>query len=295
MKRIAVIGSINMDMVLNVEHIPAVGETIIADGVNYHYGGKGANQAIAAARLGAEVTFFGCVGNDEFADKLVDNLKKNHVFTEYIDRVGGSSGLAIIASSTDNSIIVNSGANQKVDVEYVKKYEADILDNDIIIIQNEIPFASIELLVNILHANHKIIIYNPAPGDVRSFFMVNKVDYLTPNETETELIFGSNNYQRLIEQYPNKLILTLGEKGAAYFDGDKVKKIRSIDVDVVDTTGAGDTFNGAFAYALANDKELEDAVRFAVVASGLSVSKNGAQEGIPTLEEVNNYLKKKHK
>lgn len=292
MKKIAVVGSINMDLTCQAERHPGKGETISGRDLQYIPGGKGANQAVAAARLGGDVIMFGCVGDDAFADRLVDNLKANGVKTDYIRRVSDiSSGIALITvAQNDNSIVVIPGANGCVSPAYLESVKSAILEADIIILQNEIPQETVLAAVDMAYNAGKTVIYNPAPVVPLEEGVMDKIGYLTPNEHETALLFGENSLESLLSKYQGKLIVTLGEEGAAAWYGGEVLKIPARPAKVADTTGAGDTFNGAFAYAIANDYPMNQALRFANVAASLSTEGYGAQGGMPKLETVLNNL-----
>lgn len=289
MKKIAVIGSINMDLTAQADRLPGKGETISARNLQYVPGGKGANQAVAAARLGGDVVMFGCVGSDAFADRLVDNLKQNGVDTTYIQRVSGvSSGIAMITvAETDNSIVVVPGANHCTTPAYLNSVRDAVLMADIIILQNEIPLETVAYAVDLGYCEGKIVIYNPAPAAPMPDGTMEKVDYITPNEHEAALLFPeTGDLPTLLKSCNGKLIVTLGKKGAAAWVEGGIRQIPARVAAVADTTGAGDTFNGAFAYALANEYPLERALRFANIAASLSTEQAGAQSGMPTLEQV---------
>lgn len=290
MKKIAVIGSINMDMTATADRIPQKGETISATSIAYVPGGKGANQAVAAARLGGDVTMFGCVGTDPFGKELIANLKNNGICTDYVDELPGqSSGLAmIVVAENDNVITVIPGANQYVTKEYVDRYKDEILQADIVLMQNEIPAETIRYAAELLHKAGKTVIYNPAPAQTADSDLVAYSTYLTPNEHEARIVLGDPDspLEALMEQYDGKLIVTLGSKGAAAAKDGQIVRIPARKARVVDTTGAGDTMNGAFAYALSVDMAFEEALHFANAAAALSIEKAGAQTGMPSLEAV---------
>ncbi|MCH5184032.1 MAG: ribokinase [Oscillospiraceae bacterium] len=296
-KKIAVIGSINMDLTARTERLPAGGETVPATELLYAPGGKGANQAVAAARLGGDVTMFGCVGEDAFAEKLVENLRQNGVDTTHIRSVPGvSSGIAMITvaeASGENSIVVVPGANRFVTPAYVDDLQDAILQADILLLQNEIPPETVAAVMDLGHRAGKTVLYNPAPAAEMPEGIMEKIQekihYLTPNEHEAALLFPHiPALPSLLELYGGKLIVTLGEQGAMAWDSDRGKllHIPARPAHVVDTTGAGDTFNGAFAYALAEGYAFADALRFANIAAGLSTERPGAQGGMPTKNEV---------
>jgi ribokinase len=295
MNRISVIGSINVDLVVEAKKRPVKGETIFGYGFSIHPGGKGANQAVAIARLGGNVKMFGCVGDDVYADAMIRNLSENKVDTSNIKKVKNiSTGVAsITVAENDNSIIVVKGANDCVDIEYIESVKDEILESDFVLMQYEIPMETVEHVVSLCHDNDIKIILNPAPINKISRASVEKADYITPNEHEAVLMFEEDkDIEEILRKYPRKIIVTLGERGASYFDEDKLVNVPIIDnVNVVDTTGAGDTFSGAYVKALADGMDIERAMKFAQCASGMSVEKFGAQEGMPTLEQVEARMK----
>ena len=293
MKKIAVIGSINMDLTCKADRHPGKGETISGRDLQYVPGGKGANQAVAAARLGGDVTMFGCVGDDSFADVLIQNLANQGVHTHWIRKVSDiSSGIAMITvAEGDNSIVVIPGANQCVTPAYLESVSEEILKADILILQNEIPAETVSAAIELAHSHGKTVIYNPAPVRPLEEAVMEQISYLTPNEHEAALLFPSEDeLQTLLKQQQGKLIVTLGAEGAAAWLEGKLLKIPARKANVVDTTGAGDTFNGAFAYALAKEYPVADALRFANVAASLSTEGFGAQGGMPNFEMVEKEL-----
>lgn len=293
MKKIAVIGSINMDLTAKTARHHGKGETVSGWDLQYVPGGKGANQAVAAARLGGSVMMFGCVGEDALADRLIQNLTRNGVDTTYVRKINGvSSGIAMITvAENDNSIVVIPGANHCVTPEYLEEVKDAVLEADIIVLQNEIPQETVLAAIDWAHCAGKTVIYNPAPMVPLAEEVMEKISYLTPNEHEAALLFSNqNDLSALLESQNGKLIVTLGEEGAAAWEHGKMLRIPARPAKVVDTTGAGDTFNGAFAYALANEYTLENALRFANVAASLSTEGFGAQGGMPELETVLQYL-----
>ncbi len=292
MKKILVVGSMNVDLVVEADKKPKVGETIFGNNFQTFQGGKGANQCVAAAKLDADCQMLGSVGNDSFGVEVLENLEKNNINIKHINKVSNqSTGIAIIeVVQNDNSIIVIPGANSKTDIKYIEKYKSQLLESDIVILQLEIPLETVEWIVGFLYKNDKKVILNPAPAIKLSKEILDKITYITPNEHECGIVFGSDKTaEDHMREYPNKLIITEGEKGVKYFDGKDILRIPSMRVDVVDTTGAGDTFNGAFAI-FALEYSLEEALRRACIAGALSVTKLGAQQGMPTLEEVNMFI-----
>ena len=293
MKKIAVIGSINMDMTAAAARIPRPGETVSAQSLRYVPGGKGANQAVAAARLGGDVTMFGCVGDDGFGQKLIANLRANGVNTDHVGTVPGeSSGIAmIVVAENDNAITVIPGANGHVTPAYVERNWAEIAKADIVLLQNEIPPETVRCAALRLRAAGKTVICNPAPAAPADAELLAAVTYLTPNEHEARIVLGDAQtpLETLVERFGGKLIVTLGAAGAAGYDGAYLH-VPAIRARVVDTTGAGDTMNGAFAFALAEGMDCAEALRFSNAAAGLATEKSGAQAGMPTRAEVERRL-----
>ncbi|QKS72549.1 ribokinase [Paenalkalicoccus suaedae] len=283
---IAVIGSINMDMVTETTNFPKQGETVLGDSFKTFPGGKGANQAVAAARLGASVSMFGCVGDDAFGNVLLDALKHDHVNIDNVEPVTHiNSGVAtIIVSDHDNRIIVHQGANAHVTPDYIDRHLASILANDIVIVQLEIPVQTVEYILDRCHGKVPVII-NPAPAQSLPLQTLEKATYLTPNETEYKQLFELN------DTLTDKLIITLGSQGAAYYTSGEKIKVLGFQVNPLDTTGAGDTFNGAFAVKVAEGATLKEAIRFANAAAALSIQQLGAQTGMPSRESVESFIR----
>ena len=288
MIRIAVVGSSSMDLVVTSTKRPMAGETVLGESFITVPGGKGANQAVAAARLGAEVSMVGCVGDDVYGEIILDNLKKNHVNTKYVEPVTGfASGTAhITLSEGDNSIIVVKGANDFITPEYVKKAKKVIEESDIVLVQQEIPEETVEYLAELCSKLQKRLLLNPAPARKLSEAVIQQASYLTPNEHEFEILFNGRNRTEVLTEYPNKLFITEGKNGVRYFDGNEERVVPSFEVEAVDTTGAGDTFNAAFAVAVAEGKSFDECLLFANRAASISVTKLGAQGGMPQRIEV---------
>ena len=288
--KIAVIGSINMDQTVLAERIPLKGETIKGSDLQYIPGGKGANQAVAMARLGAKVTMFGCVGNDENGRSLLANLEKNNVKTDNIKIVDGKpTGIAIITlGEDDNTIVVVSGANSCTDIAYIESIKDELFKNDMVVLQHEIPLDAVHYAVELCNEKDIPVVLNPAPAADVPKDIVEKVTYLTPNEHEASIIFGKDiSEEELLKKYPEKLIITKGSKGVSTcLKSGEILNIPCIKSSIVDTTGAGDTFNGAFAVRISCGDNMNDALIYANTAAGLSVEKMGAQGGMPTAEEV---------
>jgi ribokinase len=295
MRKIAVVGSINIDYFVETDQFPETGETLLANNFFLSLGGKGANQAVAASRLGGNVSLFGSVGSDENSKVIMEKMQQEKVDIGKLNFVENSpTGAAFIElCNSENRILVVPGANKFTDVSYMKTIIDELLQHDVIVFQLETPIEIIEYVVPLLHEQGKITILNPAPAKKLSPNVIENITYLTPNEHEFQIIFDSHeSMETLLKQYANKLLITCGEAGVAYFDDEKVVQVPAIKVEPVDTTGAGDTFSGAFSVAIAEGRSLKEAIQFGIVAAGLSITKKGAQTGMPLREEVELRLEK---
>lgn len=292
MVKMTIIGSSSMDLVVTASKRPNKGETILGESFKTVPGGKGANQAVAAARLGAEVYMVGCVGEDGFGEEIIKNFNSNRVFTNYVKPVTHSeTGTAhITLAEGDNSIIVVKGANNDVTPDFVKKALDVIRESDIVLIQQEIPEETVEYVTEICFANDVPLLLNPAPARPISKTVIERATYITPNEWEASVLFNNKDIHEALKEYPNKLLVTEGKNGVRYYDGENEVLVPAYPVEAVDTTGAGDTFNAAFAVAIAEGKTIKDSIRFANRAASLSVTKFGAQGGMPTREEIEGCL-----
>lgn len=291
MNKIVVIGSINVDLVFISDIRPKAGETVLGNDFRTVAGGKGANQAVAAAKLGADVTMIGCIGDDSNGEFSLNNFKSLNVDTSCINKIKDTpTGVAnIIVADNDNSIIVVAGANYKLNKELIDRYKKEILEADLVMLQLEIPMDTVDYIINLCYENNIKTILNPAPAVKLSKELIEKATYITPNEHECKIILDEDlnaDIETILKRYPNKLIMTIGEKGVMYFDAEKIVTVSGYKVEAVDTTGAGDTFNGAFARALVNNYNLKDAIDFANKAASKSVTKLGAQTGMPYLAEM---------
>lgn len=289
MSNIIVVGSISTDFVVITDKRPAVGETVTGKDFSIVFGGKGANQAVAASRLEANVTMVGCVGGDMFGSGIIENLKKNGVSTEFVETVPHvPSGAAhITVCDGDNSITYVPGANNEVSIDQINKNRALFAESDIVIVQNEVREEVVAHLIETCHELKVKVLYNPAPARPMAANALELSDYIMPNETEFELLFPGLTVEQGVKKYPNKLIVTLGSEGVIFHNGTEVVNVPAFFVEqATDTTGAGDTFNGAFAVALTAGLTMEESLRFANLASSLSIQKFGAQGGMPTLEEM---------
>jgi ribokinase len=301
-KKILIVGSLNMDMVIEMEHMPITGETVLGSTLTYIPGGKGANQACAAARLGGNVKMLGCVGKDEFGELQKKNLYDCGVDTFDIRSGTKCTGMASIYVDKhgNNSIVVVAGANLECDISYLKECDTAFQECDYVILQMEIPYESIFYAINRAKELGKTIILNPAPAprelpdDIYS-----KIDYITPNEAELMTLCGGIGHtkddfikgaEKLLQKGVKNVLVTIGEKGALLVNADGAKVFPTRKVDSVDTTAAGDCFNGAFVVALSEGKSQKQAVIFANAASSITVTRNGAQTSIPGRKETDEVL-----
>ena len=300
MKNICVIGSLNMDLVVNVDKMPKPGQTIIGSNFKEVPGGKGANQAVAMARLNGNVSMIGKVGEDGFGQTLINSLKNDKVDTTYIKTTKGATGVALITvdNNAQNSIVVSPGANFEVKEEDIDNNIEAIKNSDIVVLQLETPLNTIKYALKKSKELNKYTILNPAPALKLDDEIIKNVDLLTPNETELEIISGVNieteediqkAAQIMIEKGVKELIVTLGSKGSLYINKEKSIFKKAYKVEAVDTTAAGDSYTAALAVALSKDKNIEEAMDFASKVGALSVLKEGAQSSLPTLEDVENF------
>ncbi|MBP1307452.1 ribokinase [Paenibacillus sp. 1182] len=292
MAKISIIGSSSMDLVVTSSKRPGAGETVLGESFTTVPGGKGANQAVAAARLGADVTMIGRVGDDHFGKQILRNFEENHVHTDYVKPVTHmESGTAhIILAEGDNSIVVVIAANNEVTPAYVEEALDVIRSSDIVLIQQEIPTETV-VYVSEICAKYQIpLLLNPAPAREVEESVIANATYITPNEHEAAIMFKDLSLQEALRKYPNKLFVTEGSNGVRFFDGEQEVVVPTYKVEAIDTTGAGDTFNAAFAVALAEGNSLADSVKFANRAASLSVTKFGAQGGMPTRREVEEQI-----
>ena len=292
MAKVTVIGSSSMDLVVTSNIRPGAGETVLGESFKTVPGGKGANQAVAAARLGADVSMIGCVGEDHYGKAILENFKSNGVSVKNVKPVTDSdSGTAhIILAEGDNSIVVVKGANDYITPDYVEKAKEKIKEADIVLIQQEIPEETVEYVAELCQELKVPLLLNPAPARPLKAEVIEQVSYITPNEHEAELLFEGKEKEEVLKQYPNKLFITEGKQGVRYFNGEKEVLVPSYQVETIDTTGAGDTFNAALAVALAERMGFEKGIQFANRAASLSVTKFGAQGGMPTRKEVEESL-----
>ncbi len=295
MTRIVVVGSINMDLVTLAPRFPAPGETLMAESFHTIPGGKGANQAVAAARLGAEVSLIGALGNDIFGRQLRQGLIDEGVDITHVQSLDDcASGTAsITVAQGDNHILVVPAANARVTSGQVESAASLIERADAVLVQMEIPLATVEATVRLAHRLGVPVILNPAPAQPLPTDWLKLVRYVTPNQHELAILLdadGNDDFHALMQRAPCPVVLTRGEEGAWYREDGSPIHQSGFHVDVVDTTGAGDTFNAALAVFL--HEGLPIAVKKACAAAALSVSRLGAQGGMPRLSEVKALLER---
>lgn len=302
MNKVCVLGSINMDLVIKVKEMPKVGETILSKSFEKIAGGKGANQAVAAKRCGNEVSMIGKIGLDDNGKALKRLLEDDEIDTSLIfEDEKNPTGMAMITvdENSDNSIIVISGSNMKINEGEIEKSKEKIKNSDILISQFETPEDMTIKAFNIAKENGKITILNPAPAKEIKKELLKVTDIIIPNETEAELLTGIrvNDLdtaklagKKLLESGVKFAIITLGEKGAAIINNERAELVKAFKVNAVDTTAAGDSFIGGLSSKLnINDLNFENlikAVTFGNKVSSIAVQREGAQPSIPTLEEV---------
>lgn len=293
MAKILVVGSANMDITYSVSHIPAPGETILSGGKTMNAGGKGANQAVAAARLGGDVAFLGRVGNDEYGEMLKRSMAEagvdiSNVITDPVNPTG--TALICVSDDGQNTIIVDSGANAALSADDIWDHSQCFAQAEYIVIQLEIGMSAVQAAITMGKMMDKHVILNPAPAQPLSPEMLNGIYCLAPNETEAEILFGAyqqDELSNIANSYGVKnLIVTLGSKGALLVRDGAAVRIPTMRVKAVDTTGAGDCFIGAMTVSLAEGKPLDEAIEFANQAAAISVTRKGAQAAMPSRDEI---------
>jgi ribokinase len=301
--KIAVIGSINMDLVIRCGRFPEPGETVLAESSAEICGGKGANQAVAAARAGGDVLMVGRVGDDAFAGRLRDNLVAQRIDCQAVMSTDGSpSGLAVVMVRDDgqNSILVVSGANGRLSIDDVRAHAERIRQCDVVLMQLEIPIETVETLIPLIRGSCARVILDPAPVPPRWSASLAAVDLICPNETEASQITGvpvetieqvEAAAKALHQMGAANVAITLGAKGTLFYDGHQAHLIEPIAVNAVDTTAAGDAFAGALAVRWAETDDLIDAIRFANAAGGIAASRPGAQPAMGSRQEIEDFYR----
>lgn len=307
MKNIVVIGSSNTDMVVKTSHLPVPGETVLGGDFFMNAGGKGANQAVAAARYGNRVVFVAKTGNDLFGEQVRKSMKEDGIVTDYvfIDEEH-PSGVALITidQKAENCIVVAGGANMYLKPEDIDKAKEEILGGDVVLMQLETPIETVEYAANMAAEAGVKVILNPAPAPAEplSKELISNLYLITPNRSEasrltgievTDLASAQRAALALYDMGAKNVIVTLGSEGSLVYDGHMMMRVEAIKVEAVDTTAAGDTYNGVLASVIAEGKSLIDAVHEANIAGAISVTRMGAQPAAPTREEIIAMKKKK--
>jgi ribokinase len=297
--RITIVGSLNMDLVIRSPRIPQPGETIIGSEFQTIPGGKGANQAVAAARLGGKVTMVGKVGEDTFADVLLENLVSAEIDASFVQRDGqAASGVALIVVDDhgENIIVVASGANMRMTEKDVEAAEAAIVDSDVLLLQLEVPLPIVKRATQIAKSHNVIVVLNPAPARELPPDLLASVDVLVPNESETALLTGLPTESQielekaathLLDSGVRSVVITLGKKGAYLASSDYESRIyEAFSIQPVDTTAAGDAFVAGLAVNYGAGKTLPEAIRWGNAAGALAALRFGAQTSLPKRNEV---------
>ena len=300
---IVVAGSINMDLVVNTDEIPKIGETLLGNELLQIPGGKGANQGVTIAKLEKEITFLGKVGNDFYGETLLQSIKGAGANTDYIETIDGGSGIAVINVDKEgrNNITVIPGANNEVDVDYILKSKAVFEKAKLALFQLEIPIETVKTGLRLAKELGNITVLNPAPAQELDDEMIKTIDILIPNEYELERISKVKVTDQdsilkaskvLLSKGVEKLIVTLGSQGVLYIDKDSHKFYKANKVEVIDTTGAGDSFIGGFVASYVEDGNIEAAIELGQTVAALCIQKVGAQSSLPTLKEVENFKRR---
>jgi ribokinase len=300
--KLAVLGSINADHILNLAHFPRPGETVIGQKYQIAFGGKGANQAVAAGRAGANIAFIACVGADDIGERICQQLAQDNIDTHPVEAVEGvSTGVAMIFvnGEGENNIGIYSGANAALTPQYVERHQQVIAQADALLMQLESPLDSVLAAATLARQHQTRVILNPAPATKLSDDLLALIDIITPNETEAEILTGIavNNDDdaaraaaALHEKGIATVLITLGRRGVWLSENGKGQRIAGFEVNAVDTIAAGDTFNGAFITARLEGKAMHDAVRFAHAAAAIAVTRSGAQPSVPWRAEIDDFL-----
>lgn len=300
MNKIVVIGSSNTDMVVRSEHLPRPGESVLGGDFMMAGGGKGANQAIAVARMGHNVVFSAAVGRDMFGDAAVAGYQRFGVDTSYIVRKDTPSGIALIMvdGAGQNSISVALGANNCLTAEDVMPALESVSAGDIVLLQLEIPMSTVDACVAVAAAKGAKVVLNPAPAAVVSEQTLSKLYLITPNQTEAQTLTGievvdeasaTAAAKALTAKGVERVVITMGSQGSLLYEDGVSEIIPAHKVSAVDTTAAGDVYNGALCAVIAEGMSLGDALRFATKAAAISVTRAGAQPSVPSREEVDNF------
>ncbi|MBE3470829.1 ribokinase [Enterobacter cloacae complex sp. P15RS] len=299
---LVVLGSINADHILNLETFPTPGETVTGNQYQVAFGGKGANQAVAAGRSGANIAFIACTGDDDTGERVRNQLASDNIDTAPVSVVEGeSTGVALIFVNAEgeNVIGIHAGANAALTTERVEAQRGIIAGAEALLMQLESPVESVLAAAKIAHENHTTVVLNPAPARVLSDELLALVDIITPNETEAEKLTGirvendddaARAARALHEKGIGTVIITLGSRGVWASVNGEGRRVPGFKVKAIDTIAAGDTFNGALVTALLEGKAMDDAIRFAHAAAAIAVTRKGAQPSVPWRKEIDEFL-----
>jgi len=299
---LVVLGSINADHILNLESFPAPGETVTGNQYQVAFGGKGANQAVAAGRSGANIAFIACTGDDDTGERVRKQLASDNIDIATVSVVAGeSTGVALIFVNAEgeNVIGIHAGANAALTTERVEAQRAIIAGAEALLMQLESPVESVLAAAKIAHENHTTVVLNPAPARVLSDELLALVDIITPNETEAEKLTGirvendddaARAARALHDKGIGTVIITLGSRGVWASVNGEGRRVPGFKVKAIDTIAAGDTFNGALVTALLEGKRMDDAIRFAHAAAAIAVTRKGAQPSVPWRKEIDEFL-----
>ncbi|CAI1747346.1 ribokinase [Serratia liquefaciens] len=300
--KLVVLGSINADHILNIEQFPRPGETVIGKQYKVAFGGKGANQAVAAGRSGADIAFIACVGADDIGERVRQQLASDRIDTQPIEAIAdGTTGVALIFVNAEgeNVIGIDAGANAAVTPDYLARYQQKVIDADALLMQLESPLETVIAAASLAKQHQTQVILNPAPARELPDELLATIDMITPNETEAQRLTGiavndDNDAARAAQALHDKgiatVIITLGSRGVWLSENGNGKLVPGFKVKAVDTIAAGDTFNGALVTALLEGKIMADAVRFAHAAAAIAVTRPGAQPSVPWREEIDAFL-----
>ncbi|MGX5101045.1 ribokinase [Enterobacter cloacae] len=299
---LVVLGSINADHILNLESFPTPGETVTGNQYQVAFGGKGANQAVAAGRSGANIAFIACTGDDDTGERVRKQLVSDRIDIAPVSVVAGeSTGVALIFVNAEgeNVIGIHAGANAALTTERVDAQRGIIAGAEALLMQLESPVESVMAAAKIAHENHTTVVLNPAPARVLSDELLALVDIITPNETEAEKLTGirvenDDDAARAAKALHDKgigtVIITLGSRGVWASVNGEGRRVPGFKVKAIDTIAAGDTFNGALVTALLEGKVMDDAIRFAHAAAAIAVTRKGAQPSVPWRKEIDDFL-----
>ncbi|MBB6116943.1 ribokinase [Rahnella inusitata] len=300
--KLVVLGSINADHILNINHFPQPGETVIGKQYTVAFGGKGANQAVAAGRSGADISFIACVGDDDIGERVRKQLASDQIDTRPVEAIkDATTGVALIFVNAEgeNVIGIDAGANNAVTPEYLDRYKQQVIEASALLMQLESPLDTVIAAAKIAKEHDTQVILNPAPACELPDELLSRVDIITPNETEAEKLTGINvdnneDAARAAKALHDKgiatVIITLGSKGVWLSQNGEGKLVAGFRVKAVDTIAAGDTFNGALVTALLEGKQMDSAVRFAHAAAAIAVTRPGAQPSVPWRKEIDDFL-----